>query len=376
LSRNGSGTYSKVNTFVAGATITAASHNANWDDIASEMTNSVAVDGQSTMTGPLKAASGTVAAPGITFGSDLDSGLYRIGSNNIGIAVNGTKVADVATTGASFTGDVNATGTFKIDDVAVFPVPTAQIDDNAVTYAKIVEVAASRLLGNPTGGATEVSEISLGAGLEFSSTTVKAVSVVPTIQRFLSGTAATYTTPANVKWIRIRMVGGGGGGGEGGNTALSAAGGASTFSGGSLSAGGGGAASNSTAGGAGGTPANGNVISIPGGSGGGSNGATNGVGGNGGNSYFGGGGGGGQGGTQPGLGGSTNTGGGGGGGSLSTSSAAGGGAGAYIEHIISAPAASYTYTVGAGGAGMSGGGAGGGDGGAGAAGIIIVEEHY
>lgn len=255
---------------------------------------------------------------------------------------------------------------------------TASIFADAVTYAKIQNVSAtSRLLGRTTAGAGDIEEISLGAGVEFSSTTLKAVSVVPTIQRFLSGTAATYTTPANVKWIRIRMVGGGGGGGEGGNTGTSTSGTASTFSGGTLSAGGGiGLVSNGTNGGAGGTPSNGNVLSIPGGAGGGSNGATNGNAGNGGNSYLGGGGNGGAGGTQNGSGGATNTGGGGGGGSLSGSSAAGGGAGAYIEHIISSPAATYTYTVGGGGAGVSGGGAGGGDGGAGAAGIIIVEEYY
>jgi microcystin-dependent protein len=121
MSRNGSGTYTKVNTFVAGTSITAAGHNQNWDDIAAEITNSVAADGQTTMTGPLKASSGTAAAPGVTFGSDLDSGLYRIGANNIGVAVNGTKIVDVATTGATVTGDVNAT-TVKQGGFALLPV--------------------------------------------------------------------------------------------------------------------------------------------------------------------------------------------------------------------------------------------------------------
>jgi hypothetical protein len=46
----------------------------------------------------------------------------------------------------------------------------------------------------------------------------------------------------------------------------------------------------------------------------------------------------------------------------------------YVEHIISSPAASYTYAVGTGGAGASG--TTGGAGGSGAAGIIIVEEYY
>lgn len=109
MSRNGSGVYTKVNTFVSGNTVTAAGHNQNWDDLATEMTNSVAADGQTSLTGALKAASGTVGAPGVTFASDPDSGLYRIGSNNIGVAVNGAKVLDVATTGLGVTGDMNAT---------------------------------------------------------------------------------------------------------------------------------------------------------------------------------------------------------------------------------------------------------------------------
>jgi microcystin-dependent protein len=122
MSRNGSGTYSKVNTFVASATITAAGHNQNWDDIAAEITNSVAADGQTTMTGPLKASSGTVAAPGVTFGSDPDSGLYRIGANNLGVAVNGAKVLDVGTAGLGVTGTLSATGAISQNGFALLPV--------------------------------------------------------------------------------------------------------------------------------------------------------------------------------------------------------------------------------------------------------------
>lgn len=63
----------------------------------------------------------------------------------------------------------------------------APIADGAVTYAKIQNVAASRLLGNPTGSPAVVSEISLGAGLSFSGTTILS-SVDPTaIPGFLSG---------------------------------------------------------------------------------------------------------------------------------------------------------------------------------------------
>lgn len=114
MSRNGSGVYSTPNTFTAGTTITASDHNENWDDLASEMTNSVAADGQTSMTGALKLSNGTVAAPAWTFASDTDSGAYRIGANNIGIGVNGAKVLDIATTGLSVTGTLTSSGALTV----------------------------------------------------------------------------------------------------------------------------------------------------------------------------------------------------------------------------------------------------------------------
>lgn len=121
MARNGSGTYSIPNTMVAGTTITASDHNENYSDIGSEITNSVAADGQTLMTGPLKASNGTAAAPSHSFGSDTDTGIYRIGANNLGIAVGGTKIVDIASTGATVTGDVNAT-TLKQAGFALLPV--------------------------------------------------------------------------------------------------------------------------------------------------------------------------------------------------------------------------------------------------------------
>jgi microcystin-dependent protein len=99
MARNGTGTYSKANTFVAGTTITATAHNQNWDDIATEITNSVAADGQTTMTGVLKHANGTVAAPSLTFGSDTDTGLYRAGADQVGVAIGGANVGTFGSTG-------------------------------------------------------------------------------------------------------------------------------------------------------------------------------------------------------------------------------------------------------------------------------------
>lgn len=68
-----------------------------------------------TATGVASFADGAVGAPGITFASDTDSGLYRIGANNIGVAVNGAKVLDVATTGLAVTGNLYASQTIRAE---------------------------------------------------------------------------------------------------------------------------------------------------------------------------------------------------------------------------------------------------------------------
>jgi len=68
------------------------------------------LDGTGTMTGVIQAANGSVSAPAYTYGSDTNSGSYRIGADNIGYAVNGAKVLDIATTGLGVTGTLSASG--------------------------------------------------------------------------------------------------------------------------------------------------------------------------------------------------------------------------------------------------------------------------
>jgi hypothetical protein len=72
----------------------------------------------------------------------------------------------------ALTGDVTASG--FATTIAASAVTTTKINAAAVTYAKVQNVAASRLLGNPTGSAAAPSEITLGANLSFSGTTLVA----------------------------------------------------------------------------------------------------------------------------------------------------------------------------------------------------------
>lgn len=216
----------------------------------------------------------------------------------------------------------------------------------------------------------------------------------PTQQIFLSG-SGTYTLPAGVKWLRVRMVGGGGGGGGGGNVGVTNGGaGSNTVFGTSFLAayGGGGGVS------VGDQPQStgGSTLISTGASGTGFKGASgNGpqilnvtgyaLGGSGGVSPFGGAGPNGNIDLSAGLlAAQNNTGSGGGGGAAGGNGTAqaeggyGGAAGGYLDVIIASPSSTYTYTVGTGGTGGTSTNPIGGAvaGGAGGSGIIIVEEHY
>lgn len=195
----------------------------------------------------------------------------------------------------------------------------------------------------------------------------------PTTQVFTSG-SGTYTTPAGVRWIRVRAVGGGGGGsGSGTSPGNGNAGNASTFS--SFTAGGG-SGTSGLAGGDGGSGSGAN-INLSGGRGADANNTSTVGSGFGGSSTLGCGAGGAVYGGSTGRSAAANSGGGGSGATASSGTlcAASGGGGGYIESIINNPAASYSYAVGAGGSGGTAGSSGS-TGGAGGSGIVIVEEFY
>jgi hypothetical protein len=85
-----SGTFSIVNSFTPSTTILSSAVNANFTDIATGLTSVLTLDGANTMTGQVKAADGSVSAPGVSFGADLNTGFYRAGSDEIRAATGGT----------------------------------------------------------------------------------------------------------------------------------------------------------------------------------------------------------------------------------------------------------------------------------------------
>lgn len=177
---------STTNAFSSGTTISSSAVNANFSDIASEITNSLPRDGQAAMTAALPITSGSAAAPGLTFSGDTNTGLFRKSADTLGFAAGGTEVANATATtytisvtlsatdaslvtptiaGATFSGTLSGTPTFSgavnFSGVPVFAdgfsvsagattIPTLNIEnaDTTITRASagVIAVEGSNVL--------------------------------------------------------------------------------------------------------------------------------------------------------------------------------------------------------------------------------------
>ena len=417
MSYNGSGTFninSAGQPVVTGTVITSTAFNALTADLATGLSTALTKDGQTTPTANIPMGTykitglgaGTVATDAVRFSQlqNVSTTTYITAAGTDTITGTVTPTLTAYATGQQFSFVVAATNTtavtLNVDGVGAKAVTrtgsVALVAGDMVTgQVVIVEYDGTRfqlINGNSftnlkasgtlgvTGVATftaapVISSITNTGTLTLPTLTGTVGLATRTVQVFTSG-SGTYTTPTGCKAILIRCVGGGGGGAAsvtnngvvGGNSTF----GAITANGGGLGNTGGGVGG---VGGTGGSTTGANVINGTGSSGGSGGKDPAAAGGSGGGTFIGGAG---AGGTYQGAGfaAAANTGAGGGGGGASVAavnSAGGGGAGGYGESLISSPAATYSYAVGAGGAG---GAAGTYAGGAGGSGIIIVMESY
>lgn len=91
MARNASGTYSlpSGNPVVTQTAISSTWANTTLNDIATEITDSLSRSGEGGMLVALQLADGTVGAPSLTFASELSSGLFRNGAQDVRLAVGG-----------------------------------------------------------------------------------------------------------------------------------------------------------------------------------------------------------------------------------------------------------------------------------------------
>ncbi len=95
---------------VDGTTISTSVFNALTADLATGLSTCMLKDGTQTATAGIGFYAGTVSLPGIYFGTDTATGFYRIGLNNTGFSINGTKLLDLSSANMALTGlmDISA----------------------------------------------------------------------------------------------------------------------------------------------------------------------------------------------------------------------------------------------------------------------------
>ena len=408
---NGSGVFNRIYNWVNdkanGYKITASRMDGEFDGMATGLSNCITKDGQTTLTANIPFStykltglgSGTARTDAINVGQVQDNQFLYLGTTS-GSADAYTLTPAPAITAYTatqqFTAKISATNLTTTPYLQVSaianPASTAVIKKLSATKTEIAVEASDLLINgiydfkrNSANDAwivlnPEKAFYNFTNGTKATTTTQGVVfRKSPTVQKFTSG-SGTYTTPAEVLYLEVRMsAGGGGGGGSGTGGGTGGNGGVSTFGTSLLTTTGGVGGLFNAQGSSGGTatvssPAV-SILDIAGSNGGTAEQARA-------FAY------GGAGGSNPisavapmsngvaGLSGKLGGGGAGGGaGATAIITGSGAGAGGYIEAIIPSPSATYSYAVGSGGAGGTAGTSGF-AGGAGGNGFIEITEFY
>lgn len=153
MPRNSSGVYSlpSGNPVITGTTITSTWANTTMPDLGNEITNSLDRAGRGSMTGQLKAADGTQAAPGMTWGSEPSSGFFRGGPGSMGLSVLNTLVGTMTATGVAW---ALALGTAALPSLAFSSDPNTGIYSPGADQVGVATAGTSRVTVNATGNVT------------------------------------------------------------------------------------------------------------------------------------------------------------------------------------------------------------------------------
>lgn len=150
MPRDVSGNYTLPggNPVVTNTIISSVWANTTMSDVATAMTNSLDRTGTSAgMTGQFKAAPGTAGGPGISFGLEPTSGLYRNAAGDFRFSIAGTDVFFFSTTGTFFymtSGTVAAPGmAFSAEHGTGIYRAGAGLFDIAILGVKVLELAAA-----------------------------------------------------------------------------------------------------------------------------------------------------------------------------------------------------------------------------------------
>jgi len=184
-------------------------------------TTGVTVTGTITPTGSVHAAAGSVGNPSLAFDADQDTGLFRIGANNLGVAAGGAKVLDIATTGLGVTGTLSVSGVATLGAGAILNTPASGTATNLTGLP--ISTGVSGLGTNVAAFLATPSSANLAAALtDETGTGANVFATSPTLTTPIS---ATLTAPASTN---LTLAGGSSGAslvlGQGANGAVTVTG--------------------------------------------------------------------------------------------------------------------------------------------------------
>jgi hypothetical protein len=166
MGRDSNGNYTLppgINPVVAGTVITDTWGNATLADVAASLTNSLSRDGRGGMTAPLRLADGTLAANGVGFANESNTGFYRAAGGNLRLSILGADRMIATAAGIAF------------PDVPTAPTaPTADNTTKLATTEYVERAGALKAdLDSPTftGTPTAPTAPPLTAGAQLATTT-------------------------------------------------------------------------------------------------------------------------------------------------------------------------------------------------------------
>ena len=167
MSYNGSGTFvinSTGQPVVTGTVISSSTFNSLTADLGTGLSTAITKDGQTTTTAKIpfalgisaavasNFAAGTVAAPSIYLSTDTGTGFYRIGANNNGYSVSGTKLLDFSSALFAITGAATVSTTLGVTGATTLSSTLAVT--GATTLSSTLAAGATTITGAATVSTT------------------------------------------------------------------------------------------------------------------------------------------------------------------------------------------------------------------------------
>lgn len=116
MSRNGAGVFAVINPILVGALRSSSAVNANFSDMGAAITDTVALDGQTVLTGPAKGFDGSRSAPGFMFDQDRNTGWRRSAVDEMRWVGGGADRFYIDANGKAWQlGAADVAGTFTVD---------------------------------------------------------------------------------------------------------------------------------------------------------------------------------------------------------------------------------------------------------------------